>query len=285
MKKAFVLIAIAALLVCIIPMADSSDATGETKISGFLYGEGKDISTASNINISIVYSNDGENGDFIGTTKTVGPLNPSSKTNEFSIIINPNPDLTISNYYIYFYIYGYSINGLPGATDGVKTIKIEEKYYICYRLSGMTIAVGDDNVIGNTSSPALWFIMKTSEGTVTGKVSTGTDEPAYLNGVRVTLYDLDTKDELRSTVTSNGGEYSISYSTGRYGISYELGGYKTEDMEITIGEEPTTNNVTLKESQSFFGVDLPHALMIIGGSLAIVLLMFTLFMRLRLSKR
>ena len=283
MKKAFVLIAIAALMVCFVPMVDSSDAADATTISGYLYEGSKDISLASSIYISIIYSDDETSGEIVGSTTTVSPWD-SSKTNKFSVTIQPKADLDITHYYIYFNIYGFSINSLPSAAFEKKTIDVDGVKYTCYKLAGTVITVGSDNPIGDSSSG--WFIMKIAEGIVSGKVSTKTEEPVYLNGVTVTLYDLEKKNELKSTTTGNGGEYSLSYSTGSYVIKFELGGYQSEEMEVTITEEtPAIKNATLKETQSFFGVDLPHALMIIGGSLAVILLVFTLFMRLRLSKR
>ena len=285
MKKAFVLIAIAALMVCFVPMVDSSDAADTTTISGYLYEGSKDISLASSIYISIIYSDDETNGETIGHTDTISPWSDSSKTNKFSVTIQPKVDTDITHYYIYFNIYGFSINSLPSAAFEKKTIECEGGVkYTCYKLAGSDITPNADNPIGDSSS--AWFIMKIAEGIVSGKVSTKTDEPVYLNGVTVTLYDLEKKNELKSTTTGNGGEYSLSYSTGSYVIKFELGGYQSEEMEVVITEEtPAIKNATLKETQSFFGVDLPHALMIIGGSLAVILLVFTLFMRLRLSKR
>ena len=284
MKKALVLIAIAAMFIGIIPLTDSSEAVGETTISGYLYEGSKDISMASYIYIGIIYSDDGTTGTMVGSTNSVSPWTALSKTNKFSITITPQANLQKEKYYIYFNIYGFSVTSLP-STYTKESIEVDSVKYACYQLPDEgSITVGTDNPL-NTSTSDL-FIMKTSEGTVSGKVSTGTDEPIYLNGVIVTLYDLKTKTELKSVTTHDGGLYTITYNTGTYGISYELGGYKTEKAEVTISEEiPTVNNVSLKETQSYFGLDLPHALMILGGATAVVLLLFTLFMRMRLSRR
>ena len=285
MKKGLVLVAIAALLVCIIPMADSSDAAGETTISGYLSVTDRDISTASSIEISIIYSDDdGATGEIIGTTNTVSPKTITLNANKFTVPIEPKADRTITNYYIYFNIYGYSVIATPtGFIKTVNPIDVDGMKYSCYKMNGADIIDGD-NPIGDASSG--WFTLKVAEGTVTGKVSTNATEPVYLNGVTVKLYDIDKKNELKSTTTGNGGEYSMDYSTGEYVITFEIGGYQTEEVKVVITEgTPTVCNVTMKETQSYFGLDLPHALMIIGGSLAVVLLLFTLFMRTRLSKR
>ena len=285
MKKGLVLVAIAALLVCIIPMADSSDATGETTITGYISVSDRDISTASNIEIRVIYSDDdGITGETIETSYSVSPKTTTVSANKFTVAINPKADRTITNYYIYFNIYGYSVIAAPtGFVKTVNPIDVDGVKYSCYRMNGSDIVDGE-NAIGDASSG--WFTAKVAEGTVTGKVSTNATEPVYLNGVTVKLYDLDKKNELKSVTTSNGGEYSIDYSTGEYIVTFEIGGYQTEEAKVIITEgTPTVCNVTLKETQTYFGFDLPHALMILGGTLAVVLLMFTLFMRMRLSKR
>ena len=271
MKKALVLVVALAMLVCIIPFTDSSDADTDTTISGYIDG-GRDITGAASIRISIIYSDDGITGKIVGSVDTVSPWTTTLYANKFSVTIQPEADHTITKYYIFFNIYGYSVKAVPTGFVKADPINVGGVMYSCYQMNGMPdITPGTDNPIGNETSG--WFSMKTAEGTVTGKVSTKAAEPVYLNGVLVTLYDLNTKAELKSTTTHDGGVYSIVFNTGTYGISYELDGYKTEDMEITISEEtPLTNNVTMKETQSYFGLDLPHALMILGGAAAVVLL-------------
>ena len=285
MKKAFVLIAVAAFLICVIPMVDSSDATGETTVSGYL-SSSRDLTTGggTTLTISIIYSNNESTGKIIGSVNSVDAWTASVKANKFLIPIEPDADLTKAHYYIYFNIYGYSISSTPTGYDNKTTIEVEGVKYTCFQMNGADIVSGNDNPTGTASSG--WFNLIEAEGTVTGKVSTGSTEPVYLNGVIVKLYDINKKNELENTTTSNGGEYSISYRTGEYILTFELGGYKTEEMNVVITEEtPTVTNVIMKETQSYFGFDLPHALMILGGTLAVVLLLFTLFMRMRLSKR
>ena len=284
MKKAFVLIAIAALLVCIIPMADPSDATDGTTVSGFI-SSSRDLTTGggTTLTISIIYSSNESTGKIIGSVNNVEAWTSSVSANEFSVPIDPEADREKAHYFIYFNIYGYSVTAVPSGYEEKATIEVEGVKYTCFKMNGPNIVDGD-NPTGTATSG--WFTLKDAEGTVTGKISTNAAEPVYLNGVNVKLYDLDKKNELKSTTTSNGGEYSISYSTGEYIITFELGGYKTEEMKIVITEEtPTICNATMKETQNYFGFDLPHALMILGGVLAVVLLLFTLFMRMRLSKR
>ena len=284
MKKGLVLVAIAALLICIIPMADSSDATGETTVSGYMSAS-RDLTTGgvTTLTISIIYSDNDSTGKLIGSVNSVSAWTPTVKANKFIVPIEPEADRVKTHYFIYFNIYGYSVSAVPSGYDEKVSIDVDGVKYSCYRMNGADIVDGD-NPTGTASSS--WFNLTEAEGTVTGKVSTNATEPIYLNGVTVKLYDLDKKNELDSATTGNGGEYSINYSTGEYIITFEIGGYQTEEMKVVITEDtPAVCNVTLKETQTYFGFDLPHALMILGGTLAVVLLMFTLFVRMRLSKR
>lgn len=283
MKKAFVLIAIAALMVCIIPMVDSSDAAG-TDVSGYI-SSSRDLTTGggTTLSISVIYSDNDSTGNIIGSTSTVSAWTSTVNANRFEIPIEPEADRVKAHYFIYFNIYGYSVSAVPSGYEEKVSIEVEGVKYSCYRMNGTDIVDGD-NPTGTESSG--WFTLKDAEGTVTGKVSTNATEPVYLNGVIVKLFDLEKKNELTSTTTGNGGEYTLSYSTGEYIITFDLGGYKSEEMKVVITEgTPTFCNATMKETQSYFGFDLSHALMILGGTLAVVLLLFTLFMRMRLSKR
>ena len=282
MKRAFVLIAIAALLVCVIPMVDSSDAAGETTISGYLYNPTKDLSSV-NTYICIIYSDDGGNtGEIIGETKTVATWD-EKKLNKFTVTIEPNADRTITHYYIFFNFYGYAVLSAP-PTFLPSNIKIEDVTYTdCYSLNGSDIVDGP-NEIGSTSSG--WFIMESAQGTVSGKVTMKTDGLIYLTGIRVTIFDLSTNKNLESTTTDDDGFYSITYDTGKYGIRFEMGGYDTVNDEITIVKGATIDvPAVMTKNESYFGFDLSHALMILGGTAAVILLLFTIIVRVRLSKR
>ena len=145
---------------------------------------------------------------------------------------------------------------------------------------------GPDDVFGSFSHQMAVLSTAGTKGTVTGQVSVDTQEPTYLINVTVTLFDSSNGDVLASTTTGNKGSYTLEYDAGSYGIKYELNGYNTVVSDVNIVEDTeVTKNISLKQNQSYFGLDLPHALMIVGGSTAVVLLIFTLFMRMRLSKR
>ena len=288
MKRAVVLIAIAALLVCVIPMTDSSDAAGETTISG--YFSGGDVSTSSNIYIGIVYSSDDTNGTLVGSTKIVSAVD-NMGNNKFTVPIEPDADHSLNHYYIYINILGFTVTRPAydsyvlkdelSVTDPSTTAPAEN-YKNCYRLNGSDIVVNDDNMLGDSDHT---FIVKSTRGTVTGKVAMNTKEPIYLTGVKVSLQDVKTGETLVSTTTDNNG-YNITYYTGTYNLYFELSGYESVTNEVTITEAGIKMpDIVMKENQSYFGLDLAHALMILGGATAVILLLFTMFVRIRLAKK
>jgi len=288
MKRAVVLISIAALLVCIIPMADSSDAAGETTISG--YFSGGDVSTSTNIYIGIVYSNDDTNGTLVGSTKVVTAVD-NLGNNKFTVPIEPDADHNLNHYYIYINVLGFTV--VRPANDSYvlkdelsvtdpSTTAPAEIYKNCYRLNGTDIVINTDNQLGDSTHT---FVMKSTRGNVTGKVAMNTKEPVYLTGVKVSLLDSKTGETLLTTTTDNDG-YSITYYTGTYDLLFELSGYESVTNEVTITEAGVKMpDIVMKENQSYFGLDLAHAMMILGGAAAVILLLFTMFVRIRLAKK
>lgn len=291
MKRAVVLIAIAALLVCIIPMADSSDAAGETTISGYI--KGGDVSSSTNITISIFYSDVIGSGEavLVNTVKEVSPPDASGK-NKFSIPLTVGTKSTdFEHYYIYINILGYKVT--RNANDDYEktsnlivtdpTTSQTTTYNECYRLVGAgTIIEGNENLLGNID---YCFEIESTSGKVTGKVIMNTKEPAYLTGVKVSLVDKNTKEVITFVYTDSEG-YELSYYTGTYDLLFELSGYESVTNEVTITEAGVKMpDIIMKENQSYFGLDLAHALMILGGAAAVILLLFTIFVRIRLAKK
>ena len=285
MKRILVLVAIAALIIGVIPFADSSDAAGETTISG--YFNGGDISTSTNIFIGIVYSNDDTNGTLVGSTKVVSaPDNVGN--NKFTVPIVPDADHNLNHYYIFINIIGFSV--VRPANDSyvlkdelnVNESGQEKVYKGCYRLTGTDITDNTDNVLGD---PSHCFMMKSTSGTISGKVIKNTNEPVYLTGVMVSLLNKDTKEVLAKCQTNNDG-YSFTYYTGTYELLFEISGYDSVTNEVVISETNTKlPDIVMKENQSYFGLDLAHAMMILGGAAAVILLLFTMFIRVKLSKK
>ena len=290
MKKAVALVTLFALLaVCVIPMADSADATDATTVSAYFYNEGKDLSTATNIDIRIIYSDDGSNGKEVGKTNVIEKKDENG-FNKVTITILPETLIAKNMYYFSIYMDGFSAMLFPSSVDKTPdTLEITDGASIyskkCYQITDAgDLTLNDDNEIGSTPNDV--FYMKSAVGIVKGTVTMSTAEPTYLNGVKVTLFDIDTKKELTSAYTSYHGSYEIEYNTGTYGISFEINGYDTFSSTVTIGEGTTsTSDASLKQNTSYFGLDLSHVLMILGGAAAIILLLFATFMRLRISKR
>ena len=286
MKRALALITVALMaIICIIPIADSSDATGDTTISAKFFCD-RDLSTVTT-SVSVVYYNGTGNGTLVGSTSTVSAKDASG-FNKFSVPIEPGELLVKSNYYFFINIEGFSVVSTSSAiADDPIEIKVEEGTSTvvtrnCYQITSTgTFVANIDNDTGGVITMA-----RESLGSVTGFVMIDTKEPIYLNNVSVILYDIATGESLIATTTSDKGSYTIDYNPGTYRITFELGGYKTQSADVTIKQnETTTLNIHMEQGESYFGLDLPHALMIIGGSVAITLILFALFMRVRLARK
>ena len=104
--------------------------------------------------------------------------------------------------------------------------------------------------------------------------------------MKVSLLDKKT-EEVLATDTTNENGYSFEYYTGTYELLFEMGGYDSEKNEVIITADTDTKlpDIVMKENQSYFGFDLTHAMMILGGATAIILLLFTMFVRVKLSKK
>ena len=290
MKRVLVLVAIAALIIGAIPFADSSDATGDATISG--YFKGGDVSSSTKVIIAIIYSEDsGNTGTLVGITESINPPDNTGK-NKFTVSVSTGTHLEMEYYYIYIEILGYDVTRYASDNYQLKETPISvtdprtsttTNYNNCYKLNGPNIIVGSDNFLGNES---YCFEVESTRGTIIGKVVKNTKEPVYLTGVKVSLLNKDTKEVLATCKTNEDG-YIFDYYTGTYDLLFEMSGYDsiTNEVVITADTETKIPNIIMKENQSYFGFDLSHALMILGGAVAVVLLLFTMFVRVKLSKK
>lgn len=295
MKRTLAFIAVTAMLaICIVPMMDSSDADATpTTITSYFYNDSKDISTAKNINISIIYYKEGDPaGTVVGKTNVIDPKDPTTGSNMVSINISltGTEDLTWTCYYYYISMDGFSVKSTPHSvnsetTDVTVTEGTGQAVKKCYRITETgSLTLNTNNLIGDADKDI--FTIQSAFGTVTGVVKINNKEPTYLNGVKISLYDIVSGDNLTSTYSGNDGYYSIQYNTGEYGVRYELNGYDTIEKRVSIGQGSVVNiDTDMTQNSSYFGLDLPHVLMILGGAAAIVLLLFAVFMRYKVSKR
>ena len=286
MKRSPALLITALLLMTgAVIVSECSDGAGETTVTGYLHSESKDISTVSGIYIAVVYW-DGDiatKGEVLGSAEQVAGLGTGG--NRFTVTIVPKADLTGSHYYLYISIPGLSIGSWPTSYISNTPTEIEfengEKWK-CYPFKTASITSGGVNSLGSSTE---YFDMKSAMGTVTGNVTIESQETIFLNGAKVYLYDLETEKELTKTVTyTSSGKYTIRYDTGTYGIAVEISGYDTVRGTVTINEgETTAFDAQMKSNTSFFGLDLSHVLMIIGGIVGLVLILFATFYRLHLK--
>lgn len=288
MKRILVLVAITALIVSVIPFADSSDAAPEdTKISGYFYNEGKDLSQASKITIKVIYYDGMIAGEVVGETNTISAKDQVTGKNKFTVQITPGAETIKNKYYLYISIDGFSIlNTNHSLSADPIEIMVNEggtpAKKNCYQIIESGSLIEGENII----APSEVITMKSSLGIVSGAVKMDTKGTVFLNNVTVTLYDIEMKKEVISTNTDYHGTYTIEYNTGNYEIRFELNGYDTVTETVTITEGGNYEcNATMVKNENYFGLDLAHAMMILGGSAAVILLLFTMFVRVKLSKK
>lgn len=288
MKRILVLVAIAALIIGVIPFADSSDAApGDTKISGYFYNEGKDLSQASKITIKVIYYDGMIAGEVVGETNTISAKDQVTGKNKFTVQITPGAETIKNKYYLYISIDGFSIlNTNHSLSADPIEIMVNEggtpAKKNCYQIIESGSLIEGENII----APSEVITMKSSLGIVSGAVKMDTKGTVFLNNVTVTLYDIEMKKEVISTNTDFHGTYTIEYNTGNYEIRFELNGYDTVTETVTITEGGNYEcNATMVKNENYFGLDLAHAMMILGGAAAVILLLFTMFVRVKLSKK
>lgn len=295
MRKLAAAIGVLALMAVIIApvFADDSDAA-TIKIEGYLYNETKKIGDALQIEVSAVsWDTVADNSTLLGKTTTLTAVKNGEGvydgTYKFSISVNSGFEKSTT--YLYISIGGFSVKNVNGKiAENATAIPVydpvpdvaEQPKIQCYKFAETGAASADYEI--NTQSSLIY--MKSASGTITGKVTNNSSEPVRLSGVKVTLYDLQTQTALISTTTNNG-MYTITYSTGEYGLSYELDNYNKVDTKVRINDSQTETmqDVKLVEKNSWFGTDLPHILMVLGGVIGLILIVVVSIHRISISRK
>jgi len=122
-------------------------------------------------------------------------------------------------------------------------------------------------------------------GTINGKV---TRDGSPVSGVYVYIHDRNTGDLVKRTTTNNYGTYSVDCRTGEYTVSINNAYYEAPSIDIDLGMEVIDGvdfNLVAKEGTTYlFGFDLTHSMMLIGGILGLILLIFAILYRINISK-
>lgn len=290
MRRSVAVLGVALMLAAVmLPLADTSEsASASTAIEGYLWNETKNLGNASHIDIT-VYSwsgNNTDNAENIGSVSKLTPVTDKNGVFKFSVSVNPVPNKQTT--YLSIDIDGFSVASISGAL-------IPEAYNIPVQIGDIPITVAAyrfsgegpvDSPTYSLNTNATPISMKSAQGTVTGKVVTNTKDPIPLNNVKVTLYDLETEADLTSTYTTNG-TYTIKYSTGTYGLKYHLENYIDRESVVTLSDGQTyvMSDIILNEANSWFGMDLPHVMMILGGIIAVVLILLISAYRIKLMMK
>jgi hypothetical protein len=130
------------------------------------------------------------------------------------------------------------------------------------------------------------FTLEQPPATLFGQVMFGTKG---LAGVTV---QISSGESSKSTITDNDGFYRITdISAGTYIITFSKQDYFQQQFEITFSPSQIENLDIAMEKETgagegfIPGFDLPHSLMLVGLILALITLVFALFVRMRVEKR
>ncbi len=122
---------------------------------------------------------------------------------------------------------------------------------------------------------------------VSGLVISGEDYA--LSNVEIRLAKSDNPDRvLYTTYTDYNGRFTFSnVYTGHYIISASVAGYSYDSTPVDIQDNSTNSYRLIMTQQSdtqYFGFDLPHFLMIVGGIICIVLIVVSILFQHRVRK-
>lgn len=219
------------------------------------------------------------------------------KVNGYYFEFNINGNIDCKDCFLSVQIKGYSVRTVQSEYMEMNTSLITSEEIATNRLvaalssngtNSSRFEIGHDYTIGTCSANAI--LVDNATGTVKGNVVTNTENPTILNGVKVSIIDKENNSVIAYGITANNGEYSITVAKGDYKIRYEIEGYVTYETTVTVYDEsiydPIKNEQpTVKldaEKGEWFGMDLPHALLVLGGIIAVILICAVLFHRFRI---
>lgn len=130
------------------------------------------------------------------------------------------------------------------------------------------------------------FNLTAEPATIYGRVMFGTKG---LSGVHVQVVS---NDFSTTAITDSVGNYTITdIPVGPYTVIFSKEEFISQEFQVTLGATvPTNIDVSMEKeagtSGGFIpGFDLPHSLMVVGLMLALVTLVFALFIRLKVEKK
>jgi hypothetical protein len=122
-------------------------------------------------------------------------------------------------------------------------------------------------------------------GTINGTV---TRDGSPIGGVHIYIHDRNSGDLVKRTITESDGTYSADCRTGEYTVSINNMYYEASSIDVDLGMEVVDGidfDLIVREGTTYlFGFDLTHSMMLIGGILGLVLLIFAILYRINISK-
>ena len=280
-----VLLAVSVLAFCALPLTAcdvSAEGSGAT-VTGYVefIGEGANV---QELVVTLYYPE----GTGYATRTCTGLDSKGSFT------ITDVPEAVISHCYVSLVVNAFTVFVMSSSFDGVPDYTISSGVP-CYKLS--TEKYGDELfVAGSTYTISSLdddatnkILMRESFGSLTGKVLTKSTTPIALNGATASVKDSFDGSLVAKGVTNGSGQFTISKCpTGTYTLLIEMSGYDSFEMPVTIGNGTVTDvkEINLALSTGYYGLDVQHIMAIIGGVIAVILILagFYLYNRARTGK-
>jgi len=165
---------------------------------------------------------------------------------------------------------------------GQYTLGLSKIGYSVLNYDVLTIDIADA-VDGVLNVPMI--AMVEAFGTITGSVKHNTN-PA--SGILIYVHDRNSGDLVAKTASEIDGTYNVEVRTGEYTVSINNVYYEAPSIDVDLGREIVTGidfELTVREGTTYlFGFDLTHSMMVIGGIIGLILLIFAILYRINIAK-
>lgn len=278
MRRLLIFLTITVIFITVVNF-ETSECEGEEKTYKItIFFEGLDNNSFSDDSIQVFYKDGSEDAHKIdGKCK----YNEEKHMFEISVSTKECEQFSVENCYLCFdNIEGYIVDYVHFPRFiGNESIELEGGSKRGYKLidpdklaSDEAFSYGEENTVQ----------MKQLECTVKGKIFTKnskSSEPIYFSGVKVFLCEKGNGKEVGSGISNNGKYSIICRAVGEYDVVCSLGGYEDYKKGITFDKQrkDVEVNVELETDNAFF--DIPHLLMVIGGIIAVIILMIAIIHR------
>jgi hypothetical protein len=283
MKRSLLaLVAVMVMLVTVVAptiVTDDNSTNGDTAtctFHGFIKISGA-LKDNNEIRV-IVYYYDDETSSYLYKSST------GIVAGEFTVTDVPY-GLDAGKYAISIELNGYVVSNVSKYISGTSSpvITASTAYFFT---SLPTIETGNIYTVSEDNANSI--NLTNAYGTVTG-VITIKDTQTKLNGVKVSMTDVDTGSIVKTVYTSNGGVYLFDkFPVGTYTITISMDGYETvtDKIDVTASEGSITHDYSVvAKTQGWFTMDLTHFLMIVCGVIGIFVIAAATIYRIRLPKK